>query len=73
MNCPKCERSTVVKVTSTGPTRVKEKRGLFHLIIGIITWPFRFIWRVLFGKKRENFNKQMRWNCRYCSHIWDAE
>jgi len=63
----------MIKVTTTSDTRVKEKKGIFHLVIGIITWPFRFVWRVLFGKKRENFHKKMVWNCRYCNNTVKAD
>ena len=70
MECPKCKKETVVKVTTQNQKKVKEKKGIFHLIIWIITFPFWGLWRILFGKKRVNYVKEMKWNCRYCGHTW---
>ena len=68
MECPKCGKDTCVKVTEQNKKKVKEKKGLFHLIIYIITFPFYGLWRLLFGKKKTNYHKEMHWNCRYCGH-----
>jgi len=71
--CPKCKRNTVIKATTMKKTKVKEKKGLFHLIIWIILFPFWGLWVLLFGRKRENFHKENKWNCRYCNHTWKDE
>jgi DNA-directed RNA polymerase subunit RPC12/RpoP len=71
MECPKCGKNTVIKITTKNKTKVKEKKGLVHLVIYIITFPFWGLWRILFGKKRQNFAKKMVWNCRYCDHMFD--
>ena len=70
VECPKCGKNTVVKVTTQNKKKVKEKKGLWHLFWWVVTFPFWGLWRILFGKKRENFNKEMRWSCRYCNHTW---
>jgi len=71
MICPKCGKDTCVKVTRKNKTKVKEKKGIFHLIIWIITFPFYGLWRLLFGKKRENYASELYWNCRYCDHKFE--
>jgi len=68
MECPKCNKGTCVKITTKNKKKVKEKKGLFHLAIWIITFPFYGLWRILFGKKKVNYAKEMVWNCRYCDH-----
>jgi len=68
--CPKCNKNTVVKVTTQNKAKVKEKKGLFHLIIWIILFPFWGLWVLLFGRKRQSYVKEMKWNCRYCNHTW---
>ena len=68
MECPKCGKDTCVKVTTKNTKKVKEKKGLLHLVFWIITFPFYGLWVLLFGKKKENYAKEMVWNCRYCDH-----
>ena len=70
MECPKCNKTTCVKVTTQNKKKVKEKKGVFHSIIWIITFPFYGLWRVLFGKKKVNYAQEPHWNCRYCGHTF---
>lgn len=68
--CPKCGKETIVKVTTQNKKKVKEKKGLLHLVFWIITFPFYGLWRLIFGKRKVNYVKETKWNCRYCGHTW---
>lgn len=70
LECPKCGKNTIVKITEKNKKKVKEKKGLVHLVIWIITFPFYGLWRILFGKKKTNYAQVPKWNCRYCNHTW---
>ena len=72
MECPKCKKDTCVLVTTQAKTRVRERQGLFSLIIWIITFPFYGLWRVLFGRKQK-YTKKQHWHCNYCGHDWKQD
>ena len=67
MECPKCNKGTCVLVTERDKKRKRERVGLLYAIWRIITWPFRFIWRLLFGRK-EKYYKTTVWHCNYCGN-----
>ena len=68
MECPKCQKGTCVLVTTQNKTRVKERHGLLYYAFAILLFPIWLVWRLLFGRKKETYYKEMNWNCRYCGH-----
>lgn len=73
MECPKCNKDTCVMVTTQNKKKVKEKKGLFQLIVGFPVRAVKFVWHLVFGKKKENYVKETHWNCRYCGHNFKAD
>ena len=73
--CPKCNNSTVIKVTTQNKSkRTRERRGL---VWAILTAPFRLIrwfYRYLFLGSEQQYHKETKWRCNNCAHMWrDAD
>ena len=66
MQCEKCNKGTMILVTTQNKRRTRERRGL---IVAIITAPFRLIrwfYRMLFIGQEQEYEKKMYWLCNYC-------
>lgn len=72
--CPKCDNSTVMKITAQNPSgSQRERRGF---LVWLITLPWRALkWLFRFGVRsdHETYNKPTMWRCNYCTHTWDNE
>jgi len=73
MQCPKCGKDACVLVTTQNKNKVKEKKGLVQVAVGIPVGAVKTAGRVAFGKKKENYAKETHWNCRYCGHNFEAK
>gem|GEM_PF-2102291 len=68
--CPKCNNSTVVKVTTQN--KHKNTRGNMGILLWIIFFPFMLIWwfirHFILGGRDHEFHKETYWRCNYCAH-----
>ena len=71
--CPKCNNSTVVKITTQN--KHKTTRGNMGILLWIIFFPFMLVWwfirHFIIGGRDHEFHKESHWRCNYCAHTFN--
>jgi len=67
MDCPKCNKSTCVLVTSQAKKKVRERTSFLIWTVRIVFFPFWLVYRLFVGRKA-TYYKTQNWHCNYCNH-----